>query len=155
MAELLRKHEAEEAIVDAAVSYLNTRTGVGQPLADVAEIIRGDYTGSVSLPCIWVVDAESRAAGGTMTTVQYEMDLMLQSEVKAKDSVKGSKMARALASMAAEELLKDATGRSSQRLGLPNTVVRMDITRSERGPVVDETNYTFLTVVRITFSARM
>lgn len=149
-----RKHDAEELIIDTAVNRLRSRIDVaGSELEVVNEVLRGDADSMPSPPLIWLGDGEVRLSSGTSMTDMLQMDLGIQADVKSLSAEEGSKEARRLSSLAAEQLMIGDAGERDLRLGLTNFVTNVEFYRSERGPAVDQTIYTHITVVRVSFRA--
>lgn len=159
MKNLPSRFDAEEQLMDAAVSRLLSRTGAGQALDDVNSIVRGDADNTNPKdPVIWVGEGETKALPSERAVQHSDtntFDLILQSEVRDRKPERGTKRARRIASIAGEQLLRADDGIEDFRIGLGRWVVNVQFVRSAKGPSSRTASvYSHAAVYRITYMTK-
>jgi hypothetical protein len=114
---------AVQTIIDRAVELLNSRRSVGQGLAGVKKVVRGDEVGGDLrdlTPSIWVHGVIAIADSDRHTMVQegVTMNLVITAITKARRPEAGSRLSQQLAARALYELRHDVNGGYDPTMGL-------------------------------------
>lgn len=146
------RHDAEEGIIDAVVERLQSRTGTGNPLENIASVVDGDTaTSKPRMNALWVIGMESAQEDTTLAAEQDYLDVHFQSWVAAKPG-EGQREARRLSSIAGIEVLKGDNERPDPKLGLPY-VTTAHFMRARKVPPPERGVFAHITIVRFYFYA--
>lgn len=108
MAVKIYLHEAIEAVMDAAVTILESEIVTGGTLEGVVQIVRGDRRRTTpEVPAIWVYNEPLTPSNIVALQESWQMPISLVSVVKQDDSVEGFKEATRLAALARSAMLKN------------------------------------------------